>query len=329
MATKKEAEVPAEAQTPATQPEQTQEQQSAPPQKRMPTLKEFFDQDNVKHKFQELLGKRAQGFVTSVLQIVSNDTKLRTAEPMSVYNAAAMAAILDLPLNNNLGFAYIVPYNQSYKDAQGRWQKKLVAQFQMGYKGFIQLAQRSGLFKTIASSPIYEGQLKEQNPLTGFTFDFTKRDSDKVIGYASYFSLINGFEKTLYMTVEEVTVHGKSFSQTFRNDTGLWKDRFDAMANKTVLKLLLSRFAPLSIEMQRAVVTDQAVIRDVSNVDAIEVDYADNKALPQQVDVEDLKQLLEMKRDVLQPNDIEAAERIIAGQEVESYPKLLNLLREL
>lgn len=243
-------------------------------QKRMPTLKEFFEQDNVKGKFQELLGKRAQGFITSVLQIVSNNDLLKKAEPASIYNSAAVAAILDLPLNNNLGFAYIVPYNQSYQDEQGKWQKKSVAQFQLGYKGFIQLAQRSGQFKTISASPIYEGQLIEENPLTGFVFDFSKKDSDKIIGYAAYFSLINGFEKTLYMTVEELQKHGKSFSQTFKNDKGLWKDNFDAMAVKTVIKLLLSKFAPLSIEMQRAIITDQSVIH---NVETSEVTYVDNE----------------------------------------------------
>lgn len=221
------------------------------------TTKSFFSQPNVKAKFEEMLGKRSSQFITSVLQIASSNELLAKADPISIYNSAAVAATLDLPLNNNLGFAYIVPYNQKQKDGS----YKTVAQFQMGYKGFIQLAQRSGRFKTISASPIYEGQLIEMNPLTGFKFDFTKK-SDKVIGYAAYFSLINGFEKTLYFSVEDVYKHAGKYSQTFKKGFGLWKDDFEAMATKTVLKLLLSKFAPLSVEMEKAVLADQSVIKD-------------------------------------------------------------------
>jgi recombination protein RecT len=224
------------------------------------TAKQFFQQDAVKKKFEELLGKRSSAFMTSVLQIVSNNSYLQNASPQSVFNAACVAATLDLPINNNLGFAYIVPYG---KDAQ----------FQMGYRGFIQLAQRSGQFKTISASPIYEGQLVEENPLTGFVFDFKVAKSGSPIGYAAYFELLNGFQKTLYMTTEELKQHGLRFSQTFKRGSGLWKDDFESMALKTVLKLLLSKFAPLSVEMQRAVITDQGVI---DNPDTLDVAYVDN-----------------------------------------------------
>lgn len=234
-------------------------------------LKSIFEREDVKQKFKEMLGKRSTAFVTSVLQIASQNEMLSKADPISIYQSAAVAATLDLPLNANLGFAYILAYNQ--KQSDGTW--KQVAQFQMGYKGFIQLAQRSGQFQTIAASEIYEGQLVEQNPLTGFVFDFTKKTSDKIIGYASYFKLLNGFEKTLYMSADELNKHGKSFSQTFKKGFGLWKDNFDAMAKKTVLKLLLSKFAPLSVEMQRAVITDQAIINDAETED---VTYVDNEA---------------------------------------------------
>jgi len=224
------------------------------------TSKQFFQQDVVKRKFEELLGKRASAFMTSVLQIVSNNSYLQNASPQSVFNAACVAATLDLPINNNLGFAYIVPYG---KDAQ----------FQMGYRGFIQLAQRSGQFKTISASPIYAGQLVEENPLTGFIFDFKVAKTGTPIGYAAYFELLNGFQKTFYMTTEELKAHGLRFSQTFKRGSGLWKDDFESMALKTVLKLLLSKFAPLSVEMQKAVITDQGVIE---NPDTLDVAYSDN-----------------------------------------------------
>lgn len=233
------------------------------------TVRTLFAKDEVRNKFNEMLGKRAPQFITSVLQIVASNDLLKNADPHSVYHSAAVAATLDLPLNNNLGFAYIVPYNQKQKDGS----YKTVAQFQIGYKGFIQLAQRTEMFKTISAAPIYEGQLTEQNPLTGFVFDFTKRQSDKVIGYASYFQLLNGFEKTLYLTIDELKSHGVKYSQTFKKGYGLWKDDFDAMAVKTVLKLLLAKFAPLSVDMQKAVITDQALINDT---EATDITYIDN-----------------------------------------------------
>lgn len=237
------------------------------------TAKSLFNQDNVKAKFQELLGSRASAFMTSVLQVVASNDLLAKAEPNSIFHAAAVAATLDLPINQNLGFAYIIPFNQKQKDGS----YKCLAQFQLGYKGFIQLAQRSGQFQTISATPIYEGQLAESNPLTGFRFDFTQKSSDVVIGYAAYFRLLNGFEKTLFMTVDDLKKHGNRFSQTFKKGYGLWKDDFDSMAQKTVIKLLLSKFAPLSIEMQRAVVTDQAIIKDV---DATDIQYVDNEEVP-------------------------------------------------
>jgi recombination protein RecT len=232
------------------------------------TTKALFERDDVKKKFHEMLGKRATSFITSVLQIAAQNQLLAKADPISIYQSAAVAATLDLPLNNNLGFAYIVPYKA--KQADGSY--KDVAQFQMGYKGFIQLAQRSGQFKSLSSTAIYEGQILEANPLDGYRFDFSKKDSDMIVGYAAKFTLINGFEATYYMSIEQLKKHGTQYSQTFKKGFGLWKDNFDAMASKTVLKLLLSKYAPLSVDMQKAVVVDQAVINDYETIDVSHVD---------------------------------------------------------
>jgi recombination protein RecT len=232
----------------------------------------FFKKESVQAKFQELLGKRSQSFITSVLQVVNSNDKLKNAETNSLYNAVCTAAVLDLPLNNSLGFAYIVPYNT--KQSDGTY--KVVAQFQLGYKAYIQLAQRSGQFKTISATPIYEGQISDNNPLTGIEFDFSKKHSDKVIGYASYFKLLNGFEKTLYLTVEEIKKHGVKYSKTFNDKYGLWQTDFEGMAIKTVVKLLLSKYAPLSVEMQKAVVIDQSEVQDFETQ---EVRYVDNEVM--------------------------------------------------
>ena len=239
-------------------------------------VSQFLNQKNVLEKFSELLGTKAQGFIASVISSVNSNDLLKNATNESIYTAALMAATLDLPVNQNLGFAYFIPFNN-------RKTNKQECQFQIGYKGFIQLAMRSGQFKTIAATPILEGQLISENPLTGFEFDF-KNKGGQVIGYAAFFSLINGFEKTLYMSIEELKKHGTQYSQTFKKGFGLWNDNFDAMASKTVLKLLLSKYAPLSIEMQKAQIADQSVIK---NVDTMEIEYIDNKALsPSEIDAE-------------------------------------------
>jgi recombination protein RecT len=291
------------------------------------TIKNLFGRDEVRNKFQEMLGKRAPSFITSVLQIVASNRLLQNADPHSVYHSAAVAATLDLPLNNNLGFAYIVPYNQKYKDEEGNWKSKQVAQFQMGYRGFIQLAQRTGMYRTLSAAPIYEGQLIEEDPLKGFVFDFKKKTSDKIIGYASYFQLLNGFEKTLYSSVEEVRKHGKRFSQTFKNDRGLWVDDFDSMALKTVIKANLSKWAPLSVDIQRAITVDQAVI---NNEDATDITYVDNEIKQlepeEEITAEQLQTLLDEKIAFLNKPEFESAKRIIDNKEIDSYKKLFDLL---
>lgn len=201
-------------------------------------------------------------FVTSVISLVSSSEELKTVDKHTLLTACLSATSMNLPVNQNLGLAYIIPY-------------KGKAQLQVGYKGFIQLAQRSGQFKTIDAKPIYEGQIEDDDSFGGFKFNWKGKTSEKIIGYASYFKLLNGFEKILFMTTEELKKHGKRYSQTYKKyGTGLWEDNFDAMATKTVIKLLLSRFAPLSIEMQKAVLVDQGIINDL---DGNQIDYVDNR----------------------------------------------------
>ena len=277
-------------------------------------VKSLFERPEVQSKFKELLGKRASSFCTSVLQIVASNKLLTVADPNSIYQSAAVAATLDLPLNNNLGFAYIVPYKTKQPDGS----YKHVAQFQMGYKGFIQLAQRSGQFKTLSACPVYEGQLVEENPLTGFVFDFKQKKSDKVLGYAAYFKLVNGFEKVMYMTTEELKKHGLKFSKTYKG--GLWENDFDSMATKTVLKLLLSKFAPLSIEMQKAVITDQALITDADTNDVTYIDHDEELPVDKELerarlminDCKNERELMKLK-DNLPEAAIEAYEEKLAS----------------
>lgn len=236
------------------------------------SIKAYVSDAKIRQKFEEVLGKKTQGFLASVMQ-VANQPQLKGAVPATVINAAMMAATLDLPINNNLGFAYIVPYKRKFKDAQGKWSESLEAQFQIGYKGFIQLAQRSGQFARIAATPVFEGQLISANPLLGYEFDWAVPNQGEAIGYVAFFKLLNGFTAELYMSTADVKKHAGKYSQSFKYGSGVWKDNFESMALKTVTKLLLSKQAPLSIEMQTAQLADQAIVRDVETND---FDYIDH-----------------------------------------------------
>lgn len=238
------------------------------------TIKQYVSDSKIRQKFEEVLGKKTQGFLASVMQ-VANQSQLKGAVPATVINAAMMAATLDLPINNNLGFAYIVPYKRKFKNGQGQWTETLEAQFQMGYKGFIQLAQRSGQFARIAATPVYQGQLISANPLLGYEFDWTVENKGEAIGYVAFFKLLNGFTAELYMSTSDVKKHAGKYSQSFKYGSGVWKDNFEAMALKTVTKLLLSKQAPLSIDMQTAQLADQSIVHDVENNDFEYIDHSD------------------------------------------------------
>lgn len=245
------------------------------------TIKQYVSDSKIRQKFEEVLGKKTQGFLASVMQ-VANQSQLKGAVPATVINAAMMAATLDLPINNNLGFAYIVPYKRKFKNGQGQWTETLEAQFQMGYKGFIQLAQRSGQFARIAATPVYQGQLISANPLLGYEFDWTIENKGEAIGYVAFFKLLNGFTAELYMSTADVKKHAGKYSQSFKYGSGVWKDNFEAMALKTVTKLLLSKQAPLSIDMQTAQLADQSIVHDVENNDFEYIDHSDAVAAIEQ-----------------------------------------------
>lgn len=202
-----------------------------------------------KKRFEEMLGKRAPAFMSSIISAVNSNSALKQCDPISVVSSAAIAAAMDLPINPSLGFAHIVPY-------------KGVAQFQMGWKGFVQLAMRSGQYKTINLTPVLEGQIKNHNPFTG-EMEFTaEAKSDKQIGYLLYFKLLNGYEKYFYMTTEQCHDHGKKYSASFKKNFGRWVEDFEAMALKTVCKLGLSKYGILSVDMQKAIEMDQAAVSE-------------------------------------------------------------------
>lgn len=238
-------------------------------------IREYAERDDVKARIEQVLKDRAPQFTASIISVVNANSALQKASPASIIQSAMIAASLDLPINQNLGFAYIVPY-------------KGEAQFQMGYKGFIQLAIRSNQYETIAVTEVYEGQLISSDPLEGNVFNWDAKSSDTVIGYVAYFKLHTGFKKQLYMTVKQLREHGEQFSQSYGYDlreskrSSLWSTDFDSMAKKTVLKLLISKWGVMSTELQKAVVRDQSTGDD----DAFR--YPDNeRPAPEKVELTD------------------------------------------
>lgn len=231
-------------------------------------IKSLLKNADIQSRFEQLLGKKAQGFISSVLQTAQNNKLLATADAKTILNAAVTAATLDLPINQNLGYAYIVPY-------------KGQAQFQLGWKGFVALAKRSGAYLKMNVVTVYENQFKSYNRLTEeLDADFKIEGNGNVVGYAAYFKEVNGFEKLSFWSIEQVKKHATKYSQTYgkKSRSGAlmfspWndEDQFDAMAMKTVLKNTLSKFGTLSIEMQMAQMADQAVIKNEG-----EYEYIDN-----------------------------------------------------
>lgn len=239
-------------------------QESAPQQVSAQSLglKGLLNAPTMKKKFEQVLDKKAPQFMSSLLNLYNGDSYLQKTDPMTVVTSAMVAATLDLPVDKNLGYAWIVPYSGK-------------AQFQLGYKGYIQLALRTGQYKGINVIEVREGELIKWNRLTEeLELDLEGATSEKIVGYCGYFKLINGFEKTVYWSRAEIEAHKKKFS---KSDFG-WKKDFDAMAKKTVLRNMLSKWGILSIEMQTAVTKDETFpeikdITDESQEDPNIIDY--------------------------------------------------------
>lgn len=224
-----------------------------------------------------VLGERKGSFVNNLTALVANNANLQQCEPYTLMFAAMKATALNLPLDNSLGFAWVIPYKDNRRGV-------VVAQFQLGYKGVKQLALRSGQFAIIPNATdVRDGELVSRNRLTGeCKFNFIEDDKERIkkpiVGYVSYFKLLNGAESTFYMSKDEIEAHAIRYSQSYRSKDpkikadSKWTTDFDDMACKTVVKLNLSKNAPLSVELSDALKADQSVMyeRDKYN-------YIDNE----------------------------------------------------
>ena len=223
------------------------------------SVKQQVQSPSIKRKFEDVLGKKAPQFISSLINVVNSNTELKEVDQNSVIAAALVAAALDLPINQNFGYMYLVPY-------------KGKAQPQMGYKGYIQLAQRSGQYLHLNAISVYEDEFEGWNPLTEelkYEPNFHDRNKDeKPVGYVGYFKLQNGFEKTVYWTREQIDQHRQKFSKMSgkQKPTGVWATDFDAMALKTVLRNLIGKWGPMTVDMQTAYNADEEVA-DTSPID--------------------------------------------------------------
>ena len=245
------------------------------------SLQEFLGQNAIKKQMKALLKDKTAYFAMALAQVAEGNPQLQAAEPQSIFNAGIASAILGLPFESNLGFAYIVPYGRK-------------AQFQIGYKGFIQLALRTGQYKLINSVAIKDGEIKAKNRLTGeiefnFIEDDDLRDTLKTVGYASYIEFNNGFRNTLYMSLKQVQEHAAEYSAAYQYDlrsgknSSVWSVNFDAMALKTVLKLNLAKFGALSVDFEKALQLDGTTINKVQDDGTLEAEYSDNSNEPVKV----------------------------------------------
>ena len=265
-------------------------------EKPVDVLKSIIAAPSIEAQFKNALGEHKDAFVASLIDLYVNEKQLQTCDAKSVVLEALRAATMRLPLNKALGFAYIIVFNNNVKNPDGSWSKVPTPTFVPGYKGYIQLAMRTGQYKTINADFVYEGEMRKVNKLTGEVDFEGERKSDKIVGYFCYFKLLNGFDKTLYMSVEDMAKYALRYSPSFkgRNKPTVealvqsaqsdvassqvgWQGNFNDMALKTVIRRLLSKCGYLSIEMQEAVVRDNDGA--VENRDEIIAEHANNKTI--------------------------------------------------
>lgn len=227
---------------------------------------------------QSVIGSNKDRFVTNLVSAVNQNKTLQTCTNQSLVSGALVATTLNLSLNSSFGYAYLVPFKNKKTET-------FEAQFQIGYKGYIQLAMRTGEYQRLNAVPIYKSQFKSWNALTEELKlnAFDDMGDDEIVGYVAYFRLNNGFEKTMFWSHEKMLKHADKFSQAFSSDTyakllkgeipekemwkysSFWYKDFSEMALKTMLRQILSKYGILSEEMQKAYESDSAVISPDGN----------------------------------------------------------------
>lgn len=233
----------------------------------------FMTQDAVKNKINQMVGgKDGQRFITAIISAVNTNPELAACDKNSIVSAALLGESLKLSPSPQLGQYYMVPYNDTKRGCK-------VAQFQLGYKGYVQLAIRSGYYKKINVLAIKEGELVKFDPLeeeieVNLIDDEQEREQAETIGYYAMFEYHNGFRKAIYWSREKMEAHANQYSKGYKARKGytFWEKDFDGMAYKTMLRQLISKWGIMSIELQSAVEKDAAVIGE-----DMQPEYIDNQ----------------------------------------------------
>lgn len=210
-------------------------------------MQSVLDRPAMKKLFEDTLKDNAGTFCASLIDLYKSDSYLQNCEAGKVAAECLKAVSLNLPINKQLGFAYVIPRRN-----KGVWEPS----FQLGYKGYIQLCMRSGAYKHINAGAVYEGELVKADKLTGEVDLSGEAKSDKVIGYFAFFETVNGFRKCLYWSNEKITAHINRYSDSYKSGSSIWKNNFEEMAIKTVLRYLLSHYGLMSVELTTALTAD-------------------------------------------------------------------------
>lgn len=242
-------------------------------------------------RFEAVLGERAAQFASSLINIGST---MRDVEPRSIIGSAMIAAALDLPIDKNLGFAWIVPY---------RKEGKKMASFQLGYRGLIQLAQRSSQYARMNATAINQEVFQGYDEVGEPKLDWDQYDPTKPSwGYFFGFQLVNGFTKKAVWSKEKVLEHARRYSKAYQQDADIWKSQFEGMAIKTVISNTLRKWGPLSVQLQQALRADQTIIKDVGaepvypdDVDEIQQPVLEHPEVKKQREAKEAAKVLEVK----------------------------------
>lgn len=262
------------------------------------TFSTFITSDAIKTKINQMVaGRDGAKFITSLISLVSNNPMLAECEHSTILSSALLGESLKLSPSQQLGQYYMVPFNDNKNGRK-------VAQFQIGYKGYIQLAMRSGQYRDLDVIEVREGEYKGKDAFTGKArVEFIEDDNERlklpIIGYFAYFELLNGFRKSLYWTKEKMEQHALTYSQAYKTDVkkgwnmSFWSKDFDAMAFKTMLRQLISKWGIMSVEFQTAFTNDMGVIENDGNanfVDSVDEPAQEIKTLPK---VENTESIIE------------------------------------
>lgn len=251
------------------------------------TFSAFLSTDAMKKKINEMVGgEKGQQFITAIISAVSTNPQLAECDHSTILSAALVGQALNLSPSPQLGQYYMVPFNDNKRGCK-------VAQFQIGYKGYIQLAIRSGYYKKLNVLAIKEGELVKYDALNEdievkLIEDEEEREKAPTIGYYAMFEYLNGFRKTLYWTKKHMEAHAEKYSMGYKAHKGytFWEKDFDGMAYKTMLRQLISKWGIMSVDMQKAIESDMAEIKEDGTYEYVDNEFEVTESIQEETQQE-------------------------------------------